>query len=163
MHHKPNITQEEKLTRMTESPLPGLIFSLAVPTIVSMLISALYNMADTYFVGLIGNASATGAIGVVFPLMSLMQAIAFMFGHGSGNHMSRSLGAGDVDDAEKYASTGFFSALGAGVLLMVIGLVWTDPHCAPAGRHGDHCALCPGLCALSDARYAVPNRQLRAE
>ena len=71
MHHKPNITQEEKLTRMTESPLPGLIFSLAVPTIVSMLISALYNMADTYFVGLIGNASATGAIGVVFPLMSL--------------------------------------------------------------------------------------------
>ena len=84
-------------------------------------------MADTYFVGLIGNASATGAIGVVFPLMSLMQAIAFMFGHGSGNHMSRSLGAGDVDDAEKYASTGFFSAMGAGVLLMVIGLVWTDP------------------------------------
>ena len=127
MHHKPNITQEEKLTRMTESPLPGLIFSLAVPTIVSMLISALYNMADTYFVGLIGNASATGAIGVVFPLMSLMQAIAFMFGHGSGNHMSRSLGAGDVADAEKYASTGFFSALGAGVLLMMIGLVWTDP------------------------------------
>ena len=123
MHHKPNITQEEKLTRMTESPLPGLIFSLAVPTIVSMLISALYNMADTYFVGLIGNASATGAIGVVFPLMSLMQAIAFMFGHGSGNHMSRSLGAGDVADAEKYASTGFFSALGAGVLLMMIGLI----------------------------------------
>ena len=81
MHYKPTITQEEKLTRMTESPLPGLIFSLAVPTIVSMLISALYNMADTYFVGLIGNASATGAIGVVFPLMSLMQAIAFMFGH----------------------------------------------------------------------------------
>ena len=127
MRHKPTLTQEEKLVRMTESPLPGLIFSLAVPTIVSMLISALYNMADTYFVGLIGNASATGAIGVVFPLMSLMQAIAFMFGHGSGNHMSRSLGAGDVDDAEKYASTGFFSAMGAGVLLMVIGLVWTDP------------------------------------
>lgn len=127
MRHKPTLTQEEKLTRMTESPLPGLIFSLAVPTIVSMLISALYNMADTYFVGLIGNASATGAIGVVFPLMSLMQAIAFMFGHGSGNHMSRSLGAGDVADAEKYASTGFFSALGAGVLLMMIGLVWTDP------------------------------------
>ena len=107
MRHKPTLTQEEKLVRMTESPLPGLIFSLAAPTIVSMLISALYNMADTYFVGLIGNASATGAIGVVFPLMSLMQAIAFMFGHGSGNHMSRSLGAG--------------------VLLMVIGLVWTDP------------------------------------
>ena len=99
MRHKPTLTQEEKLVRMTESPLPGLIFSLAVPTIVSMLISALYNMADTYFVGLIGNASATGAIGVVFPLMSLMQAIAFMFGHGSGNHMSRSLGAGDVADA----------------------------------------------------------------
>ena len=147
MRHKPTLTQEEKLVRMTESPLPGLIFSLAVPTIVSMLISALYNMADTYFVGLIGNASATGAIGVVFPLMSLMQAIAFMFGHGSGNHMSRSLGAG--------------------VLLMVIGLVWTDPivrllgateTIAPYARNYVRC-LMPGtpflICSF------VLNNQLR--
>lgn len=60
MRHKPTLTQEEKLVRMTESPLPGLIFSLAVPTIVSMLISALYNMADTYFVGLIGQRQRHG-------------------------------------------------------------------------------------------------------
>jgi Na+-driven multidrug efflux pump len=67
-------------------------------------------MADTYFVGQIGSASATGAVGVIFPVMSLMQAVGFMFGHGSGNFMSRALGAGQVEKAEKMAATGFFSA-----------------------------------------------------
>ncbi|MDD3334768.1 MAG: MATE family efflux transporter [Eubacteriales bacterium] len=121
------MSHEEKLTYMTQTSLPRLIFSLSVPTIISMLITAFYNMADTYFVGLIGSASATGAIGVVFPLMSIMQAVAFMFGHGSGNHMSRSLGAGDTEDAEKMAATGFFSAFVMGCLIMLIGL------CIPSG------------------------------
>lgn len=119
-------TQEEKLVRMTESRLPELILSLATPTIVSMLVSALYNMADTYFVGLIGNASATGAIGVAFPMTTVMQAVAFMLGHGSGNRMSRSLGAGDVEDARRYASTGFYLSLMTGVAMGLAGLCWTD-------------------------------------
>ena len=92
----------EKLRYMTETPLPKLVLQLATPAVVSMLISSLYNMADTYFVGQIGSASATGAVGVVFPIMSLMQAVGFMFGHGSGNHMSRALGAGQVDDASRW-------------------------------------------------------------
>ena len=104
------MSPEQKLHYMTQTPLPRLIFSLAVPTIISMLITALYNLADTFFVGLIGDASATGAIGVVFPLMNIMQAVAFMFGHGSGNYISRALGAGRTEDAEKMASTGFFSS-----------------------------------------------------
>jgi len=87
------MTAEQKLKYMTETPLSRLILSLSVPTIISMLISSFYNMADTYFVGLIGSASASGAVGVVFPLMSIMQAVGFMFGHGSGNHMSRALDA----------------------------------------------------------------------
>ena len=117
------MTQEEKLRYMTETPLTPLILKLALPTIISMLITSFYNMADTYFVGLIGSASASGAVGVVFPLMSIMQAVGFMFGHGSGNYISRSLGAGDVTEADRMAATGFFSAFLAGAVIMLAGLI----------------------------------------
>lgn len=112
---------EEKLRYMTETPLGRLIVSLSVPTVISMLITSFYNMADTYFVGQIGSASATGAIGVAFPLMAIMQAVGFMFGHGSGNYMSRMLGAGDPKAARRMAATGFGSAFLAGLLIMVVG------------------------------------------
>lgn len=121
------MTAEEKLKYMTETPVSRLVFSLSVPTIVSMLISSFYNMADTYFVGQIGSASATGAIGVVFPLMAIMQAVGFMFGHGSGNYMSRMLGAGDTEDARRMASTGFFSAFLVGLVIMALGLAFAEP------------------------------------
>lgn len=119
----------EKLRYMTETPLPMLVIQLATPAVVSMLISSLYNMADTYFVGQIGSASATGAVGVILPVMSLMQAMGFMFGHGSGNHMSRALGAGRVEDAKKMAATGFFSAFLAGLIIMAVGLLFPAQLC----------------------------------
>ncbi len=121
------MTAEQKLKYMTETPLPRLILSLSIPTIISMLISSFYNMADTYFVGRIGSASASGAVGVVFPLMSIMQAVGFMFGHGSGNHMSRALGAGRTEDAQIMAATGFVSAFIAGLLIMTAGLTASRP------------------------------------
>lgn len=121
------MTAEEKLDYMTHSPISKLLFKLAVPSIVSMLISSFYNMADTYFVGQIGSASATGAIGVVFPLMAIMQAIGFMFGHGSGNHMARVLGAGDTEDASRMAATGFISSFIAGVAVALLALVLINP------------------------------------
>ncbi len=121
------MTAEQKLKYMTETPLPRLILTLAVPTIISMLISSFYNMADTYFVGRIGSASASGAVGVVFPLMAIMQAVGFMFGHGSGNHMSRALGAGRTEDAESMAATGFVSAFIAGLVIMLVGLAAAKP------------------------------------
>lgn len=121
------MTAEQKLRYMTVTPLPKLVFSLAVPTIISMLITSFYNMADTYFVGLIGSASASGAVGVVFPLMAIMQAVGFMFGHGSGNHMSRVLGAGDTQDARRMAATGFVSAFAAGLVIMAVGLLAAEP------------------------------------
>ena len=122
-----SMNAEQKLKYMTETPLSKLILSLSVPTIISMLISSFYNMADTYFVGLIGSASASGAVGVVFPLMSIMQAVGFMFGHGSGNHMSRALGAGRTDDAQAMAATGFVSAFIAGLVIMLVGLTTAEP------------------------------------
>lgn len=114
---------ELKHKRMTETPIPKLLFSLAVPTIVSMLISAFYNMADTYFIGRLGSASATAAVGVCFPMMAVLQAVGFMFGQGSGNFIARGLGAKKIRGAEEMASTAFFSAVMTGVLLMAAGLV----------------------------------------
>lgn len=116
---------EEKRKYLTEEPIPRLILTMAVPSIISMLISSFYNMADTYFVGRI-DTTATAAVGVVFPLMSIIQALGFTFGHGSGNYISRALGHGDVENARKMATTGFISALIAGAIFGLFGLIFLD-------------------------------------
>ena len=99
---------------------------MAVPTIITMLVSAVYNMADTYFVGKIGT-SATGAVGVVFSFMAIIQACGFFFGHGSGNYMSRKLGEQKTEEASVMASTGFFSSFAVGVIIGVLGLIFISP------------------------------------
>ena len=121
-----NKTSESKFTTMTQAPIRGLIVRMAIPTIISMLVTSLYNMADTFFVGQLNNTSATGAIGVVFPLMAILQGIGFTFGQGSGNSMSRSLGRQDRAAAERMSASGFFSAFLAGILLMASGLVFNS-------------------------------------
>lgn len=118
--------REQKFKYMTEEPIPQLVCSLAVPTIISMLITSFYNMVDTFFVGRI-NTSATAAVGVVFSLMAIIQAIGFFFGHGSGNYISRQLGAQNTEEASKMASIGFFSALIAGAILAGCGLIFIKP------------------------------------
>lgn len=120
------LSQEEKFKMMTETPVPGLIGKLAIPTIISMLVTSFYNMADTFFVGKIGT-SATAAVGVVFPVMAIIQALGFFCGHGSGNSISRKLGAKDIDAAEQLAAIGFFTALFLGIGVMVAGLVFLEP------------------------------------
>ncbi len=120
------MTQEEKFIYMTQTPVPKLVSSLAAPTIVSMLITSFYNMADTFFVGKI-NTSATAAVGVVFSLMALIQAVGFFCGHGSGNYISRKLGGKEVEDASTMAATGFFTALFAGCAIMAGGLLFLRP------------------------------------
>ena len=112
--------------RMTETPIPQLVLSLAAPTILSMLITSIYNLADTFFVGQI-STSASGAVGVVSSLMAIIQALGFMLGHGAGTIISRSLGSRDTTAATRFASTSFFTALVFGVVLTVAGL-GTLPH-----------------------------------
>nr|WP_251391389.1 MATE family efflux transporter [Mediterraneibacter agrestimuris] len=119
-------TQEEKYRMMTEDPVPKLIGHLAVPTIISMMITSFYNMADTFFVGRIGT-SATAAVGVAFPIMAIMQALGFFCGHGSGNSISRKLGAQKADEAKELAATGFFGGLLFGILVTVLGLLFLTP------------------------------------
>lgn len=117
---------EQHYIKMTQTPVEHLIVSLSVPTIVSMLISNIYNLADTYFVGTLG-VSASGAVGVVFTLMTVLQAIGFMLGHGSGSVISRLLADRDADAASHYASTSFFLALGIGALFLLLGVPLIRP------------------------------------
>lgn len=112
--------------KMTRTPIPKLVIKLGIPTTISMLVTSIYNMADTYFVGKYGT-SASGAIGIVFGLMAIIQAFGFMFGQGSGSMSSCALGARESEKASRYTSTGFFAALAAGILIMVLGMLFLDP------------------------------------
>lgn len=119
--------QQKKYQLMTETPVSRLIPRMALPCVVSMLVTAFYNMADTFFVGMLKSNAATGAVGVVFSLMAIIQAIGFFFGQGSGNFISREIGHKNYQEASEMASTGFFSALATGVLICVLGLLFLEP------------------------------------
>jgi len=110
---------------MTTAPVHRLICSLAVPTIITMLVTGLYNMVDTFFVGQIGT-EATAAVGLIFPVMAIIQAFGFFFGMGSGNFISRSLGAHNHDEAQTMASTGAVCALLFGGLILLMGYVFEN-------------------------------------
>ena len=116
----------DRHTYLTQTPIPRLIWSLAVPTIISMLVTGIYNSADTYFVGRI-STQATAAVGLVFSVMAIIQALGFFCGHGSGNSLSRMLGAGRTRDANEMAATGFALALLLGVIVALIGNLFAGP------------------------------------
>ena len=118
--------QELKFRQMTEPPVSKLICRLAIPCIISMLVTSFYNMADTYFVGMLKSNAATGAVGVVFSMMAIIQAVGFFFGHGSGNYISRQLGKKNYEEASNMAATGFFSALVTGALICLLGQIFLD-------------------------------------
>ena len=119
--------QELKFKQMTEPPVGKLICRLAVPCIISMLVTSFYNMADTYFVGMLKSNAATGAVGVVFSMMAIIQAVGFFFGQGSGTYISRELGRKNFQEASNMAATGFFSALVTGLLICIVGQIFLEP------------------------------------
>ena len=119
-------TASSRTQMMLQDPINKVIPKLAVPTIISMLITSIYNMADTYFVSQLGT-SASGAVGVIFSAMSFIQAIAFTMGMGSGTNVSQALGAGDEEKAKQYVATGFFTAFAAGIIIAVLALTHIDP------------------------------------
>ncbi len=112
--------------KMTNTPVSSLIIRLGIPTTISMLISNIYNLADTYFVGSLGG-SAQAATGILFTLQSILQAIAFMLGHGSGIYVSKCLADRNQKEATEYSSSAFFIGGGLGLLLSVFGLIFLRP------------------------------------
>ena len=113
----------EKFIKMTTSPVEKLVISLAGPSIVIMVISALYNMTSTFFVSSLGT-SQVAAVGIAFPLMAVIQAMGFFFGQGSGNYMARALGARNNDGASRMAVTGLVSGFFVMAFIASAGLVF---------------------------------------
>ena len=163
-------TQEEKYRQMMEMPVSRLIPGLAVPTIISMLITSIYNMADTFFVSQLGT-SASGAVGVIFSAMAIIQALGFGFGQGAGINISQSLGNKDTAKAGEAAAASFFAVLFLGIVIGVVGNLFLHPlvmmlGATPTLRGGlrqihshrislydvrlrdEQCAAFPGKCCL---------------
>lgn len=118
--------KQSQYGKMINTPIPRLVTTLAVPTIISMLITSVYNMADTYFVSKLGS-SAAGAIGIVFSVMAMIQAVGFTIGMGAGSTISRLLGEKRQEEAEEIASGGVMAALVFGGILMLLGLCFLEP------------------------------------
>ena len=112
--------------KMTETPVSRLVLTLAVPTVISMLVTNIYNLVDTAFVGMLGT-SASGAVGIVFGYMAILQSFGFMYGQGGGSITSRELGARNQAQASRTASTAFFCALFTGTLLAGLSFFIIDP------------------------------------
>lgn len=121
-----NELQRTQFERMTTEPVGKLLFMLSVPTIISMMVTNIYNLVDTAFVGTLGT-SESGATGIVFGYMAILQAIAFMCGQGAGSIMSRRLGARELEQATKYSSTGFFLSFALGLIMAVLSFVFMKP------------------------------------
>ncbi|MGN1152093.1 MAG: MATE family efflux transporter [Lachnospiraceae bacterium] len=121
-----NELQRAQFERMTTEPVGKLLFMLSVPTIISMMVTNIYNLVDTAFVGTLGT-SESGATGIVFGYMAILQAVAFMCGQGAGSIMSRKLGAKELEQATKYSSTGFFLSFALGLIMAVLSFVFMKP------------------------------------
>ena len=120
------LTEEQQYIRMTETPVSRLVTSLAIPTVAGMLVSSVYNITDTFFVSQLGT-SASAAVGVVFSIQSLIQAVGFSIAMGSGSMVSRRLGQKDSESASKFVSSAFAMAFVFGTLLGVFGLLFLEP------------------------------------
>ena len=116
----------DNYTFLTHAPIHRVILTMAIPTIISMLSTSMYNLADTYFVGSI-NTQSVAAVGISFSVMSVIQAVGFFFGHGSGNYISRKLGAKENMLAQKMAATGVVLSFIAGLAIAILGLIFISP------------------------------------
>ena len=118
--------KQDNYTFLTTAPVGRVIPTMAVPTVISMLVTSIYNLVDTYFVGLI-NTQATAAVGVAFPMMAIIQSLGFLFGQGSGTYMARHLGARRLDEASQMAATSFIASIICGLVVTVLGLIFLKP------------------------------------
>ena len=117
---------QENHVKMTKTPVPSLILRLSCSTIVSMLAGTTYNIVDMYFVSDLGN-SAVAAVGVLFSVLAMIQAVGYTFGMGAGSRISRFLGEQKEKEAGRDASAAVLMALVAGLILMAAGFLWQKP------------------------------------
>lgn len=119
--------QNERHKRLTEEKLYPLLWRMAIPSMIGMMVSAVYNMTDTFFVGLLSRSDLTASVGIVFSFISIIQAIGFWFGYGSGNYASRQIGKKNIEEARKVVSVAMTLAVGVGIIILVLGLLFIRP------------------------------------
>ncbi len=134
---------EKQYEKMLTTPIPKLIVGMSIPTVISMLVTVIYNTADTYFVSQI-NKSASAAVGAVYSIMAIIQAVGYGLAMGSGSLVSRKLGEKENDKANMYASSAFFVSFLAGFTVLVFGLIFLRPMLFVLG------------CSKTMMPYAVP-------
>ncbi len=122
-------TDKKELRRINilTKPLLPLLIKMSIPTIIGMLVSVTYNLTDTFFIGLLGNKSMTAAIGIIFSFVSIIQAVGFWFGYGSGNVMSKKIGEKNENEAEIISSLGIILAIITGILISLVASVFVEP------------------------------------
>ena len=116
----------KKMALLGNAPIPKALMALGVPTMVGMLINALYNLVDTYFVGGLGT-DQMGAVTVAFPLGQIVVGLGLLFGNGAAAYLSRLLGRGDKDTANKVASTAVYSGVAIGAIVILISVIFLEP------------------------------------
>ncbi len=127
---------DKKYKEMTETPVRRLVWRLAIPSIISMAVTSIYNLVDAAYIGRL-STEATAGIGISFAYMTIIQAVGFFFGHGSGNHISRALGSKNRDDASQMASVGFFTPFFIGIIFAILGTVYLTPLSVALGAPPD--------------------------
>ena len=171
LHSEEAIAERERkqFVKMTKTPISRLIIGLGIPTTLSMMVTSLYNLADTYFVSSVSEA-ATAAVNNLLALMSIIQAIGFTYGMGSGSIVSKLLGKRDREGADRVASSSFFIAAVSGVLIAVFGLMFLTPLLRLLGSIEEEVFLCSQkygyfilLAAPIMCMSFVMNNVLRAE
>lgn len=148
--------QEERIRLITTGKLYPLLVRMAIPSMIGMIVSTVYNLTDTYFVGKLNDATLTASVGVVFSFVSVIQAIGFWFGYGSGNYISRMLGKKEVKKAEEMAATGVALALFAGIVMMLLGLAFLRPLAIIMGAGGEAALLDATMRYLRITMCTVP-------
>ncbi len=119
-------SQSKKMELLGSTSIPKALLAMGIPTMIGMLVNAFYNLVDAYFVGGLGE-SQMGAISVVYPLGQVVVGLGLLFGNGAASYISRLLGRGDKENADKVASTALYSSVSVGAVIIIISMVFLHP------------------------------------
>lgn len=136
----------EKIEVLRDYPVPKAVMSLAIPTMMMMVVQVFYNLTDTFFVGMLNDSNAIAAMNVAFPVFMILQIAGQVFGNGGASYISRLLGEGKDEKANGVASIAVWSTLVVGIIMAILCVVFMDDLLA--------------LCGVSENTFAMTKSYL---